>query len=138
MLSRSRGPILGLLLIVHAGCGARLTAPPPPPAGDARQALAVALDAWKGGKKPGLIDGAQPPVRVEDSEWQGGRKLAGYEILSDEQGQGTRTFTVRLDHPRPPAKAEVRYLVMGAKPFLVFREEDFRRNSSMEDAPRPR
>ena len=128
-------PGLGLLLPLIVGCGGPPVAAPPA-ASDARAALVTALDAWKGGKRPGQFPGT-PTVHAVDTAWQGGQKLTGYEVIGDEAGPGFRTFTVKLSLGKPPKSEEVRYLVMGKEPVNVMREEDFRRNASMEDAPRP-
>jgi len=109
-------------------------APAAPAVEAARPALEAALDAWKGGKPPGTIDGATR-VHAVDTDWQRGQTLEGYEILADEPGAGSRTFTVRLTLGGPTRQQEVRYVVLGTEPVNVMREEDFRRNADMEDAP---
>ena len=130
-----RSSLLGgvLILLLAAGCG-RSRPPEAPPADAARAALVAALDAWKGGKPPGQLDGP-PRVNAVDPDWQRGLPLEGYEVLGDEAGAGLRTFTARLTLGGPTRQQESRYVVFGKEPVNVMREEDFQRNANMEDAP---
>lgn len=118
-----------------ASCGGERP-PAGPSSADARTALVATLDAWKSGRKPGPIEGT-PPIFAVDSAWQSGQKLAGYEVLGDEPVDGVVAFNVRLSLVRPDRREETRYLIMGRSPINVMREDDFRRNASMEDAPAP-
>lgn len=89
---------------------------------------------------PGTIAGAEPAIEVVDSSWQGGRKLASFEILREEGGEQDRRFVVRLHHPvapreKSPEEEEVPYRVIGKGPTWVYREEDYARVLNMDNGP---
>jgi hypothetical protein len=119
-------------LLAAAGCGSGGHEQFVPSAGTAREALQVALDAWKAGHAHGRIDGHKPPIEVLDSKWKGGQKLEGYEILSeDTNAEGHRRFTVRLTLAAPEEPQEARFIVLGLDPLWVYREEDYAKLSGM-------
>jgi hypothetical protein len=129
-------PLVALL----AGCGGReryASSDFTPPADTARQSLEAALDAWKAGRAPGAIEGTTPPVEVVDSQWKAGQKLDGYEVLAEDQADGTKQYSVRLSFKAPAAAKEVRYHIIGRDPVRVYRDEDYRRMINMEDNPKP-
>jgi hypothetical protein len=100
-----------------------------PPADNARKALEAALNHWKAGHSPGTVPGTAPAVEATDSKWRAGQKLADYEVLGeDPAGPGPRTFKVRLTPAKGPPQ-EVRYMVLGIDPLLVYREDDFKKLS---------
>ncbi len=98
----------------------------------ARQALQAALEAWKSGKPPGRVEtGAPPAVQAVDSRWQSGQKLAAYEILKEEPGDGPKVFAVKLTLQKPAGSTQVvRYVVVGADPLWVYREDDYKKRGS--------
>lgn len=128
MTNLTRRGLLVAGLVWLAGCGAGTKVTDfTPPADNARKAVTAALDHWKAGKPPGTVAGtAAPAVEVIDSQWRGGQKLKGYEITGEApaQGQGPRTFTVRLTLEKGPP-VETQYMVIGIDPLWVYRKEDF-------------
>lgn len=99
-----------------------------PATSNARKALEAALKSWQEGRPPGEVAGASAPkVEAVDSRWKAGHKIKAFEILKeDESGQGPPSFTVRLT-PAKGSPQEVRYIVLGADPVWVYREDDFKR-----------
>ena len=137
MAARTSHPPGGLgwpdyLLLAGAGCkkgpGSYV-----PSSGKARQALEVALNAWKGGQKPGRLTTMTPPVEVIDARWKAGDRLASFEVLQEEESDGSkpRWFTVRLKLEHPASEQTVRYAVLGNDPLWVYREADFQKLSGM-------
>lgn len=109
------------------GCSKKKSADFTPASGDGRAALEAGLRSWKDGRAPGMVAGAsKPAVQAEDFEWRAGQKLMDYQILGDEPpvGLGPRTFTVRLT-TGSGAPREVKYMVLGIDPMLVYRDADF-------------
>ena len=117
-----------IALIGVIGCGqANKVEDFTPATNNARTALTAALEHWKAGKPLGTIPDTKPTVEVVDSQWRGGQKLKSYEIISEApppQGQGPRTFTVRLTLAQG-APIETQYMVVGIEPLWVYRKEDF-------------
>ena len=137
---RSRPAIVGaalmlLILLAVPSCGGPSMNPP---ADRARVALEAALNAWREGKKPGMIAGTDPPVQVADNEWTNGRKLAGFEILREQPSEADKRFVVKLTHAAPAASVEAVYIVLGVSPIAVFREEDYARMMNMDNNPTPK
>ena len=81
--------LLALLPVLALGCGG---ARPPEPADpdQAREALRAALDAWRKGEPPDALKGRQPPIYVNDADWQAGHRLAGYELKGDGKYYGAQ------------------------------------------------
>ena len=101
-----------------------------PSGGTARQSLEAALTAWQQGQRPGRIEAVSPPVQAADCKWQAGQKLGGFEILQEEPGDGPRWFVVRLKLRQPSGEQVVRYVVVGRDPVWVFREDDYKKQST--------
>jgi hypothetical protein len=97
----------------------------------ARKALEAALTSWQNGQKPGTIETDDVPIEVMDSKWRAGQKLASFQILQEEPGQGPRWFSVKLVMQKPAQEQTVRYVVLGNSPLWVYREEDFKKTSGM-------
>lgn len=120
---------MALALVVAAGCG--------PSASDysryvpseavAREALDVALAAWKRGEPMGPLKVASSSVsiQVSDSQRKSGRRLADYEILGEIAGEGPRSFAVRLVLDQPRREQQVRYYLVGIDPLWVFQQRDY-------------
>ena len=108
-----------------------------PPADRARAALEAALNAWRDGKRPGNIADTDPPVQAVDNEWTNGRKLAAFEVVAERPSESDKRFVVRLRYKAPEAAAEAVYVVLGASPIAVFREEDYARTLNMDNNPTP-
>jgi hypothetical protein len=97
-----------------------------PPAAQAHNAVEAALAAWKSGKPVGApLEGTTPTVRVVDSAWERGQRLAAFEILREETSEDAAPMVVvRLTMVGKPTPIEVRYLVAGVDPLWVYREDD--------------
>jgi hypothetical protein len=127
------GAALAILLVVPS-CGG----PSMNPAADrAKVALEASLNAWRDGKKPGNIEGTDPPVQAVDNDWTNGRKLEAFEILREQPSDSDKRFVVKLTYKAPSAVTEAVYVVLGASPIAVFREEDYVRTMNMDNNPTP-
>jgi hypothetical protein len=119
------------LLVFIAGCGGgRAATDYVPQANRAKEALTVALDAWKGGKQPdpaGKLPSG-PTVKAVDMDWSEGQQLTGYEIVREipAEASGPRKFAVKLTTSAGPA-VEVTYFIVGIDPIQVFRDKDYER-----------
>jgi hypothetical protein len=133
----SRRPALGAalaILVVVPSCGGPNMNPQ---ADRARTALETALTAWRDGKKPGNIAGTDPPVQAVDNDWTNGRKLTAFEVLREQPSESDKRFAVKLTYATPAATVETVYIVVGASPIAVFREEDYARTLNMDNNPTP-
>lgn len=122
------------MVLVLAGCGGGTSEKSyHPPVASARDALTVALNAWKEGQsQPGKIEATNPAVQVADAAWSAGKKLKNFEILKDEQiPDGPQKFTVTLTLDGAPQPQEVVYVIVGKDPLWIFREEEYRRGLGM-------
>jgi hypothetical protein len=122
-----------------AGCGSETTGSGGnmPTTQTARQALESALTAWQKGQPPGLIASTTPPVQAVDLAWQGGQKLGGFSIVSEDDSEDVKKFSVKLTMKQPPGQKEVRYVVLGREPVWVYRDEDYTRMINMDNNPTP-
>lgn len=110
---RGRRRALGaaLILLAAIGCGRGGATVPPVEAEQARQALRVALDAWKAGEPYDALAKRSPPVRVIDEDWLAGLKLESYEVGARDRALGPTLrcpVTLRL---RDRAGKSIRKLV---------------------------
>jgi hypothetical protein len=117
--------LLALLSALALGCG---QAPPRPADPDAaRQALRAALDAWRQGEPPQELKARQPPIYVNDTDWQAGVRLTGYELKGDGAFYGVqyRCSVVLSVEPGKGRKSEktVKYLI-DTHPRLVIVRDD--------------
>jgi hypothetical protein len=128
------GAALAILLVVPSCGGPNMN----PAADRARGALEASLKAWREGKKPGNIEGTDPPVHAVDNDWTNGRKLISYEILREQPSESDKRFVVKLTYAAPAAEMETVYVVVGASPIAVFREEDYTRTLNMDNNPVPK
>lgn len=124
---RVRTTWLVCLLLFAAGCSQPTAAKFVPPEAKARQALEKALDTWKGGQpKPGTLKLDAVGVEVVDSIWSSGEKLSGYQVLSEEGGNGgPRLFNVKLTLGK--GERTVKYAVLGIDPLWVYSEADYKK-----------
>jgi len=131
----TQGKLLALAAfcaLVAAGCGENASHDKfIPREATARKALETALTSWQKGQKPGTIESDDVPIEVMDSKWRAGQKLARFEILKEEPGQGPRWFSVKLVMQKPAGEQTVRYVVLGNSPLWVYREEDYKKTSGM-------
>ncbi len=100
-----------------------------PASGTARGALDAALKKWKSGEAHAPVTGFSVPIDVFDARWQKGKKLESYEILSEEESDGPKTFIVKMKLDEDKEEKEVKYLIVGKNPLLVFREQDYNKAS---------
>ncbi len=128
------GAALAILLVVPSCGGPSMN----PTVDRAKVALEASLNAWRDGKKPGNIEGTDPPVQVVDNDWTNGRKLAAFEILREQPSESDKRFVVKLTFAAPSAETEAIYVVLGASPIAVFREEDYTRTMNMDNNPTPK
>ncbi len=122
--------LLPILIPSLAGCSKRGYERYIPTNTDARQALEAGLNAWKNGDPAGSRTMGKTKLDFIDAKWQAGQKLAGFEILEEEAGDGSgpRWFKVRLQM-KPSGQVSTRYAVLGNDPLYVYREEDFKKIS---------
>jgi len=111
------------------GCGKSSLDQYVPAEGPARKALEAALTHWREGHSPGTVTSISPAVEVVDSQWNTGQKLAGFQVVNQESGDGVWWFTVRLTLGDSEKEQEVRYAVVGKVSLWVFREEDYEKLS---------
>jgi len=118
-----------LAVSCFVGCGKSGLDQYVPAQGAARKALEAALTHWREGNSTGTITSTSPAVEVVDSQWNAGQKLAGYQVVNQESGDGVWWFTVRLTLRDSEKEQEVRYAVVGKVPLWVYREEDYEKLS---------
>lgn len=127
--------LIVLASLTLTGCG-KSTASYIPKTDAAREALKLALDAWKNGQSADpagkLPSGAT--VRAIDFEWARGKKLASYEVVKElptEANAGPRKLAVKLNYADGTPPAEAIYFVVGIDPLQVCREQDYERTFGM-------
>lgn len=115
--------VLALLCVVSVGCGGPRGGPVNPTT--AKDTLKTFLQAWQDGKKS---EDLKPGIIGADREWNAGKKLVAFEILTDEANQGTRLkMTVNLtlkDDKGTESKSAVNYAVSTSPAVTVLRDED--------------
>ena len=116
---------------VCAGCSSSSNDKFIPTESRAREALEAALTAWKDGKKPDEIEAAPIAVKVADAQWQAGKKLTDYEIVSQETDEGSPVFSVRLTIKGRPQPLSTRYYVVGKDPLWVYSEDSYKGKAGM-------
>lgn len=125
--------LVGCALAIAGGCG---VAPAIDPGVDGgRAALDAALSAWKSGAAVGAVTGTKPPVQAVDSVWGSGKKLKDYEIVAADPGSSPPRWNVRLKMEGQPKAEDAVYVLVGADPVWVYREDDFLRTMNMDDNP---
>ncbi|MDG3003189.1 hypothetical protein [Paludisphaera mucosa] len=142
------GPIFGGLCVASllAGCESR---PIPtvlvPDAAGARLAVERAMEFWKEGRPTGVVEATRPRIQVVDSSRKPGQTVASYRMLAESASPRERTFSLKVSLHHPDEEAVVRFLVMGADPILIFRQEDYdlmmhwehKMDPDGDDAPSP-
>lgn len=91
----------------------------------ARGAVALVMDGWSKGLSPDETVGKKPEVHVVDKHRKPGQHVARYEILGEVSAENARGFAVRVTFDDSDEPQVVRYLVVGADPMWVFRQEDY-------------
>ena len=123
-------------LLGAGGCGSGSGGAVLPSDDVARTALESALKVWQGGGKPGKLAGTDPLVEVTDTPWAQGKKLESFEISQAETLGAVKRFDVHLTLAKAAGVQEVQYYVLGRGPVMVFRDEDYKRDTNMEEAPK--
>ncbi len=92
---------------------------------EARRALETSLTAWRDQQspKPELV--TIGGLNFVDMTRTAGQKLDRYQILTELETPHARYFTAKLELTNPVESKVARYLVFGAAPVWVYREEDF-------------
>jgi hypothetical protein len=119
--------LAGLIAAIASGCGGASNGDNSryvPSERSARAALDAALSAWQRGESAGKLASTSPTIEVVDTKRPEGQKLARFEIIKEEPGDGPRWFTVRLVL-EPQGESEARYVVIGNDPIWVFRDSDY-------------
>lgn len=129
----------GCVIALLPGCGSSSRAYAPSTS-SARESLDKALSTWQHGGKADQLATDPTQVHVVDFQWQAGQALDGYEILSEEPGEGEaeKRYAVLLKLKKPQGEKRVQYVILGRGPIWVFRDEDYVRTSNMGDNPRPK
>lgn len=90
----------------------------------ARESLTTSLEAWKAGKTP---DDLKPEIIFGDWDWQAGKTLVDYEVLSDERNDGTNLhIPIRLTLKGAKGKSfkgDIVYVV-GTSPVITISRQD--------------
>jgi hypothetical protein len=128
-----RGAVLCVLLALHAGCSSQTSVQSFTPHKDmAEEALTEALTAWQNGQaEPGMIEGTDPAVQVNDSKWKSGARLKSFEITQSLPGDSPRMFAVKLTLEGAAAPEDVTYVVVGKDPLWVWTKDEYERSAGM-------
>jgi hypothetical protein len=99
------------LLVVPPGCGGLQPTDPD----QARETLALALDAWRSGRSLDEVTSGSPPITVADPAWKAGYKLTSYQVAQTTKTAGfDLKIPVELSLEDPKGKAvreRVKYTV---------------------------
>ena len=129
--------VIALFVAFNAtGCGVSSTAYTPT-TGNAKETLNRALTAWQKGEKSDSLEKASPAIHVGDSQWQDGKALESYEILSEEPvpGPSNKMFSVNLKLKGAKSATKNNYIVAGQDPTWVYHEDNFKRLLNMDNNP---
>jgi hypothetical protein len=117
-----------LALAPLLGCG-KHSPPQPADPDQAREALRLALEAWKRGEPADVLQENQPPIHVADHEWRAGCRLIRYQVAGRDQALGSNLccrVTLWMKDQRGKAVQRKAVYSVGTSPALtVVREEDF-------------
>jgi hypothetical protein len=98
--------LVALATLLLPGCSNPSTANPVD-VPQARDALKIALDAWKKGETTGSLASASTPMTVQDFEWDTGSKLIDYQLVGDGNADGPNLrIQVKLTTISDPAKGK--------------------------------
>ncbi len=122
-----------VLLVLICGCAGNSHTPQ---GEDARLALKATLDAWKDGKRPGVVTESAPRIQATDFQWSANQPLESYEIKGEESTSFARIFTVSLKLGKPTRQVEAIYHVLGHDDIMIYRDEDFARAMNMDNSPK--
>ena len=98
----------------------------------ARDALKIALDAWKKGETSQSLASSSTPMTVQDFEWDTGAKLIDYQLVDDGRADGpnlriqvkltTIGEPVKGKKEAKPAEKKASYVVGTSPRLTVFRD----------------
>ena len=98
----------------------------------ARDALKIALDAWKKGETTKSLSSSSTPMTVQDFEWDQGAKLIDYQFLTEGNADGANLrIQVKLTtiaepavnkKEAKPAEKKANYVVGTSPRLTVFRD----------------
>jgi hypothetical protein len=98
----------------------------------ARDALKIALDAWKKGETSQSLASSSTPMTVQDFEWDTGAKLIDYQLVDDGRADGPNLrIQVKLTTAGEPGKSnkeakptekKASYVVGTSPRLTVFRD----------------
>lgn len=115
--------MLALLCVASVGCDGPRGQPVNP--ATAKEVCKTFLQAWQDGKK---AEDLKPGIIGVDREWNDGKKLVAFEILTDAANQGTRlSLSVKLtlkDDQGAESISTVKYAVSTAPVVTVLRDDD--------------
>jgi hypothetical protein len=116
---------LTLLTVLAPGCGKAPSEPADPD--QARQALRAALDAWQNGEAPEALKDRDPPVFVNDRDWQAGHRLTGYRLKGDGTYYGAQfrcSVVLSFGAGRgKPSEKTVKYLIDTHPRVVIVRDD---------------
>jgi hypothetical protein len=98
----------------------------------ARDALKIALDAWKKGETSQSLASSSTPMTVQDFEWDTGAKLVDYQLVGDGRADGpnlrievkltTTGEPVKGSKEAKPTEKKASYVVGTSPRLTVFRD----------------
>jgi hypothetical protein len=92
----------------------------------ARESLKVALDHWKQGEDPKLLQSSATPMVARDFDWDSGAKLLDYQILDDKEEDANLRVQVKItlsQQGKSKAVEKKASYVVGTSPSVtVFRD----------------
>jgi hypothetical protein len=98
----------------------------------ARDALKIALDAWKKGETSQSLASSSTPMTVQDFEWDTGAKLIDYQLVDDGRADGpnlriqvkltTTGEPVKGNKEAKPTEKKASYVVGTSPRLTVFRD----------------
>ncbi|MCS6977779.1 MAG: hypothetical protein NZM31_12345 [Gemmatales bacterium] len=114
-----------LIVIASIGCTKGPQRADPVDPDKARNTLRVVLDAWKKGEKASALQQRQPPIVVQDMDWETGFQLMDYQVLGPDRAEDANLFCpVKLVLRGPDGEIstkEVTYIVGTSPRLTVFR-----------------
>ena len=123
--------LIALATLLLPGCSNSSSAKPVD-VPQARDALKIALDAWKKGETTQSLASSSTPMTVQDFEWDTGAKLIDYELVGDGRADGPNlriqvklTMTgdsVKGKKDKKPTEKKASYVVGTSPRLTVFRD----------------
>ncbi|MFO0910874.1 MAG: hypothetical protein U0794_21455 [Isosphaeraceae bacterium] len=129
---------LFLTLALLPGCGDSTRAYIPNTA-TAREDLDKALAAWQNGGKAAQLMTGEHPIYFVDSHWDSGQALESYQILEEKPSASPteKRYGAVLKMKKPPEEKRIEYVMVGQSPMWIFRDEDYVKQGSMGEVPKP-